>query len=47
LENAGIENALNAFEKKPPRIEFPLARTVFVVVLNRLVDPKSKLACNT
>lgn len=42
----GIVDALKAFEKKHPRAEFPLERVVFALVLNRLVDPKSKLACN-
>lgn len=42
----GIKEALKAYEKKHPRIEFPLERIVFALVLNRLVDPKSKLACN-
>jgi hypothetical protein len=42
----GIQDALKAFEKKHPRLEFPLERIVFALVLNRLVDPKSKLACN-
>lgn len=42
----GIEDALKAYEKKHSRLEFPLERVVFAMVLNRLVDPKSKLACN-
>jgi hypothetical protein len=42
----GIGDALSDFEKRHPRIEFPLERIVFALVLNRLVDPKSKLACN-
>ena len=42
----GIQDALKAYEKKHPRLEFPLERVVFAMVLNRLIDPKSKLACN-
>lgn len=42
----GIGEALKAYEKKHPRLAFPLERIVFALVLNRLVDPKSKLACN-
>lgn len=42
----GIGEALKAYEAKHPRLEFPLERVVFAMVLNRLVDPKSKLACN-
>ena len=42
----GIEAALKAYEKEHPRLEFPLERIVFALVLNRLVDPKSKRACN-
>lgn len=41
----GIGAALAKYEKKH-RMEFPLERVVFAMVLNRLVDPKSKLACN-
>lgn len=41
----GIGPALASYEKKH-RIEFPLERVVFAMVLNRLVDPKSKRACN-
>lgn len=41
----GIGDALAAYEKKH-RVEFPLERVVFAMVLNRLVDPKSKRACN-
>lgn len=41
----GIGTALAAYEKTH-RIEFPLKRVVFAMVLNRLVDPKSKRACN-
>jgi hypothetical protein len=42
----GIGAALRAYEAKHPRLAFPLERIVFALVLNRLVDPKSKLACN-
>jgi hypothetical protein len=42
----GVGAALRAYEAKHPRLEFPLERIVFAMVLNRLVDPKSKLACN-
>lgn len=42
----GIGEALRAYEAQHPRVEFPLERIVFALVLNRLVDPKSKLACN-
>lgn len=41
----GIGEALAAYQFKH-RIEFPLERVVFALVLNRLADPKSKLACN-
>jgi hypothetical protein len=41
----GIGDALKAYEAKH-RCEFPLERVVFAMVLNRLVDPKSKRACN-
>jgi hypothetical protein len=41
----GIGSALSAYEKKH-RCEFPIERIVFAMVLNRLVDPKSKRACN-
>ena len=41
----GIGPALSAYAKKH-RCEFPIERVVFAMVLNRLVDPKSKRACN-
>lgn len=41
----GIGEALRAYQKRH-RAEFPLERVVFAMVLNRLVDPKSKRACN-
>jgi hypothetical protein len=41
----GIGDALRAYEKKH-RSEFPLERIVFAMVLNRLLYPKSKRACN-
>jgi hypothetical protein len=41
----GIGPALAKFEKKH-RCEFPVERLVFAMVLNRLVDPMSKRACN-
>lgn len=41
----GIGKALTRFEKLH-RCEFPIERLVFAMVLNRLVDPKSKRACN-
>lgn len=41
----GIGPALTKFEKKH-RCEFPVERLVFAMVLNRLVDPMSKRACN-
>ena len=44
-QKLGIGKALAAHEKKH-KSEFPLERVVFAMVLNRLVDPKSKRACN-
>lgn len=41
----GIGGALKDYESRH-RIEFPLERVVFAMVLNRLVDPKSKRSCN-
>jgi transposase len=41
----GIGKALARFEKKH-RCEFPIERIIFAMVLNRLVDPKSKYAAN-
>lgn len=44
-KDLGIGKALAAFEAKH-KCEFPVERIVFAMVLNRLVDPKSKAACN-
>lgn len=44
-KDLGLDRALAGFAASR-RFEFPLERLVFAMVLNRLVDPKSKLACN-
>ncbi len=41
----GLRKALAAYDAKH-RNEFPLERIVFAMVLNKLIDPKSKKACN-
>ena len=44
-EALGLGEAFRRYEAEH-RITFPLERVAFGMVLNRLVDPKSKLACN-
>jgi len=44
-ERLGVKAALREYESRH-RITFPLERIVFAMVLNRLVDPVSKRACN-
>lgn len=41
----GIDRALKSFARKR-RVEFDFERVVFAMVVNRIVDPKSKYACN-
>ena len=44
-EELGLKAAFERYESER-RLKFPLERLVFGLVLNRLVDPKSKRACN-